>query len=125
MRLSEEVCAFGNATEVKGPRRFDFGIDDDNDPVGPFAPTAASDEVSGASTFADPRGHGLTGYYYKLPAGTELPPELGIHADGIDVGGSSPAGHHTIYPAVVITFARFRELVMSLPWERAGKVSPE
>ena len=44
---------------------------------------------------------------------------MGVHADGVDVGGPAPWGHRTIYPSLRMTVNHFDGLYLGLPWERA------
>ena len=44
----------------------------------------------GQSTFGDVNQAPLTGKYDKIPAGTNLPPGIGVKADGQDVDSDSP-----------------------------------
>jgi RHS repeat-associated protein len=118
----EDLYAFGNATEPKGARLSDLGVSSPDETVGPYSPTSAADEIPGASTTTDPAGSGLTGNYHRLPAGTDLPDGLGVHADGSDVGGLGPAGHRTIYPTAPMSYDEFQGLFKGLPWEWAGKI---
>jgi len=113
---------FGNASGPKAGRPSDFGISSSDETVGPFSPTAPTDDVPGASTFRDPATSGLTGHYWNIPADTELADGLGFHADGADVGGNAPFGHVTIYPTAGMTFEEFQGLVQGLPWEYGGKI---
>ena len=77
----------------------------------------------GASTFGSLDRVPLTGHYHRLPADTELPEGLEVVADGLCL----PAGslhlptHHTIYPLVAMSYDRFIELFLSLPWIHEGK----
>ncbi len=57
------------------------------------------EDPHGASAKGDPMSSPLSGHYHTLPAGTQLPPGLGIVGDGQDVGGSRAPTHHTIYPS--------------------------
>ena len=123
MHLDEDVFAYGNATEVKGPRLRDFGLAADEDLIGPFTPATPSDEIPGCSTFVDPACAKLTGYYFILSAGTQLPDGLAVHADGEDCGGLAPWGHRTIYPTLPMSFGEFRALVRELPWRRVGRMN--
>ena len=80
----------------------------------------------GASTFGDPIDPDRTeptGHFHRLAAGTVLPEGLEVIADGRDVlpGSLHPRTHHTIYPTVPMTFDRFVELYLDLPWQHAGK----
>lgn len=74
------------------------------------------------TTFGDPDQANLTGHYYRLPEGTQLPQGLAIKADGIDVeSGTFPPTHHTIYPTEEMAPDRFIRLLGALPWEYRGK----
>ena len=77
----------------------------------------------GASSFAELADCGLSGHYFMLPAGTELPEEIAVIADGLDGNAESthPRGHHTFYPTRQMKCERFIELFVSLPWQYAGK----
>ena len=87
--------------------------------VGPEAPAAAK----GASTFADVAKCSLSGHYFLLPAGTDLPDGLGVVEDGRDVWPASkhPATHHTIFPDQQMSWDAFVRLIDGLPWQYAGK----
>jgi hypothetical protein len=100
----------------------DFQVSSANDTVGPYSPSSPTDLSSGGSTFIDPKGSGLSGQYHMLPAGTEMPDGLAIHADGEDVGGPQPWGHRTIYPTAPMSVSEFGDLFLSLPWQWAGKI---
>ena len=123
---SEDLYHFGRspdgAAPIKGARHEDFGISNDSDVVGPYTPSAPTDEVGAASTFIDAERSGLTGHYYRLPAGTDLPEELAVHADGEDVGGLQPWGHRSVYPRIEMPYAQFQELFRNLPWEYLGRI---
>src|SRR5437773_300791 len=94
-------------------------VTDDANQVGPEHPPFPT----GASTFANPQMAPLSGHYHRLPAGTTLPPELGVIADGCDVMPDSVHGatHHTIYPSVKISAELFIQLFLSLPWQYGRK----
>jgi hypothetical protein len=114
-----DLFAFGNRS---GPKRPRTGIDvfpDAAGMVGPEGPT----RPFGASTIADLSKTHLQGHYYRLPAGTPLPPGLGVIADGRDVNSVNRHGpsHHTIYPAVAMTYTKFVELYENLPWQYEGR----
>ena len=78
----------------------------------------------GASTFARVRESGLTGHYWRLPAGTALPEGIGVVADGGDVVPVSPnaPGRHPIYPTRAMSFGEFVALYNGLPREYAGRI---
>lgn len=118
---AEQLYAFGNK-EAPRPVRLerDLELKDLNDIVGPFAPEHPTDLVLGASTFIDPQRAPITGKYHVLRPDAEIPPGLGVHADGEDVGGNAPWGHRTIYPTERMTAGRFIELVAGLDWEFVG-----
>lgn len=124
--MSEDLFHFGRspngAEPIKGARYDDFGISNDSDVVGPYSPSAPTDEVGAASTYIDAERSGLSGHYYRLPAGTELPDGLGVHADGEDVGGLQPWGHRSVYPTTQMTYEQFQELFQGLGWEYAGRI---
>jgi len=86
--------------------------------VGPESPPFPH----GASLFADPTRAPLRRYYHRLPQGTQLPPGLGLIADGKDVRTDSPhpENHYTVYPAVQMPMNQFVELAKKLPWQFAG-----
>jgi hypothetical protein len=115
-----DLFVFGS--KANGPRLPRAGIDlfpDDQGMIGPEDSASAK----AASTFADLRQCGLTGHFFLLPVGTELPEELGVAADGRDVrpGSEHAASHHTIFPNNRIAWQRFLELFQGLPWQYAGK----
>lgn len=77
----------------------------------------------GQSTFANVTESGLTGPYYRLPAGTQLPPGLSVVADGKDVYARSPHPntHHTIYNTVSMQADEFVGHIKTLGWQFHGK----
>lgn len=127
-RDPEQLHAFGNKERPRPPRlERDLKVESWDEVVGPFAPTAPTDEVLGASTYIDPFHPDvrLAGQYHRLPPDYR-PPEgsgLAIHADGRDVDDESLHGwgHRTIYPTEPMTAAEFAQRVVDLPWEHVGK----
>jgi hypothetical protein len=125
--IGEDLYHFGRSPNsdlepIRGARPSDFGDTGGTETVGPYTPTGPLDEVGGASTYIDAGRSGLSGHYYSIPAGTQLPDGLGIQADGEDVCGTAPWGHRTIYPTVPMTFDQFQELFRSLPWSYMGNL---
>jgi len=120
-----DVYAFGNRAGPRQPRIEGFNAAQGQQAdlaIGADGMLATSNESQGMSTFADPDQAHLTGHYYKLPSGTQLPQGLGINADGIDVeGGTFPPTHHTIYPTEAMPPGQFIRLLQDLPWEYGGK----
>jgi RHS repeat-associated protein len=118
--VSRELYAFGNTSQPRPPRaQQDFNLADESGDVGPEEPPSPR----GASAFGDPMQAPLTGHYHSIPRGILVWPGLGVVADGADVifGSSRPPTHHTIYPTVKMSFKRFVDLFLSLPWQYAGK----
>ncbi|MFC0625839.1 RHS repeat-associated core domain-containing protein [Kribbella deserti] len=112
-----DLHSFGNTThpgKVRVPA--DIEVDKDGN-VHPSSPP------KGKSTYSDPFHPDvkLTGHYWRLPAGTQLPDGLRVIADGTDVGGDQPHGHHTLYPTRSMKYDEFVSLYVSLPWEYVGK----
>ena len=67
-----------------------------------------------------------TGQVHRIPAGTELPEGLAVHADGEDivvngVKGTKSMGHRTVYPADPMTGDEFNRRFRSMGWEHVGK----
>ncbi len=87
--------------------------------VGPEMASSAH----GASCFADIDQCALTGHYFMLPAGTEMPEGIAVIADGQDINSESafPPTHHTVYPGQQMKVERFVELFVGLAWQYAGK----
>jgi hypothetical protein len=114
-----DLFSFGNSKTPREPRR---GKDMEIDSSDMVVPQGGSSPL-GASTFADPDCAQLSGHYFRLPAGTELPEGLEFVADGRDVIPESihQPTHHTIYSAVAMSYRRFVELFLSLPWIHEGK----
>jgi hypothetical protein len=123
-----DLYAFGNKTAPRPPR-----VEGVNTKPGQ-TPDLITDEngniipqedppgwPKGASTFSDPAKAPVGGHYHKLPAGTELPEGFGVKADGSEVGGPQPEGHHTIYPTEPMPGQDFVDQFNGLPWEYAGK----
>jgi hypothetical protein len=113
-----ELHAFGNASGPRPPRPQDMEVGPDGMLVPQSGPS-----TTGASTMGDPNEASLTGPYYRIPAGTELPEGFGVVADGEDVlpGSGNPRTHHTIFPTRPMTPEEFAEGFQSLPWTRAGR----
>lgn len=118
LTVPRNLYAFGNAGGPRLARRSDFGIEPDEEEVGPEEPPLPQ----GASTFADVESAPLTGHYHQLNAGVRLPAGLGVVADGSDVNPGSPhgPGHHTIFPAIRMLFNDFNRLFSGAGWTHAG-----
>lgn len=122
-----DLYAFGGSPEnnagPRAPRLFESDRGDIAvDAAGMVAPQHPP-FPQGASTFSDPDRAPLTGHYYGLPAGTQLPDGLAVIADGRDVSPASPLDptHHTIYPTRRMPYQAFVGLYTQLPWEYAGR----
>ena len=117
--LSVDLFAFGNQSRPRPPRANLDLFPDSGGMVGPITTWP----WQGASTFASLAHVPLTGHYHKLPRGTVLPQGIGVVADGMDVDPASLhlATHHTIFPAERMSFDRFVQLYLNLPWEYGGK----
>ena len=68
----------------------------------------------------------VKGQIYRIPAGTELPEGLAVHADGEDVvvngvKGTKSTGHRTVYPTEPMTVDEFNRRFRSMDWEHVGK----
>lgn len=96
------------------PEQKGFDLAAENGIVGP------TDPITGASAFGDPYASGLSGPYYRLPAGSELPEGIGIAADGYHVGGDHQRTHHTIYPVILMPADKFVRLFVTLGWLDEG-----
>ena len=119
-RTPVDLFVFGSRN--KGPRPPRVGIDifpDEQGMVGPEPPNSPT----GASAYGDTAQSGLTGHYYLLPAGTELPLGLDAIADGMDVRPDSlqKPTHYTIFPTQRMTAEQFLAAFERLPWQYAGK----
>jgi Tse2 ADP-ribosyltransferase toxins len=114
-----DLFAFGSKAKPREPRRDDDIYTDDEGNVGPEYP----DSACGVSTFANIDRCTLKGHYFLLPAGTELPDDLDVVSDGVDVQPESkqPPTHHTIFPTRRMSWNHFVELIEMLPWQYAGK----
>ncbi|MBR8832842.1 MAG: hypothetical protein DSM106950_02060 [Stigonema ocellatum SAG 48.90 = DSM 106950] len=108
------LYAFGNRKSPRPPRP-NIDIVVDKDLVKPTQPPV------GASTFGDIRYAPLTGHYYRIDKGTLLPEGLAVIADGEDVGGNHSPTHHTIYPALEMSFSEFVEKFNACGWIYTGK----
>jgi hypothetical protein len=113
-RLTITLYAFGNSKYPRLPRE-NKDILVENGLVRPTQP------LTGASTFADIQNIPLTGHYYKLDQGIELPSGLGVIADGQDVGGVHLPTHHTIYPTRPMSLTEFQEKFLACGWIYVGK----
>ena len=117
-RLTITLYAFSNNKSPRLPRE-NKDILVENELVRPTQPP------TGASTFADIQNIPLTGHYYKLDQGIELPSGLGVIADGKDVGGVHSPTHHTIYPTRPMTSTEFQEKFLACGWIYVGKKEPK
>jgi RHS repeat-associated protein len=127
--LSQDLFRFGYSPVgpnpgIKPPNSLDFGIDPEllstDTMVGPETPPLPN----GLSTYSDAIRSGLTGHYYGIPEGTQLPEGLNYVPDGLDVVPSSinPPTHNTIYPITEMPFLEFVEKIMNLPWTYIGRI---
>ena len=117
-RLTITLYAFSNNKSPRLPRE-NKDILVENELVRPTQPP------TGASTFADIQNIPLTGHYYKLDKGIELPSGLGVIANGKDVGGVHLPTHHTIYPTRPMSFTEFQEKFLACGWIYVGKKEPK
>jgi len=117
---SEDLYAFGGSTT--GPRAPRAGTDIPVNGNGNVVPQQLPNPM-GASSFGDVNNAPLTGPYWKIPSGTDLPDGLQVVADGVDVVPNStlPETHHTIFPVQPMSFEDFVKFFLNLPWELAGK----
>ena len=114
-----DLFAFGSKGIPRPPRRNIDLFPDLAGMIGPESPNKAH----GASLLGDPYRGMLKGNFHLLPAGTVLPDDLDVVADGPEVDPHSlhDPTHHTLYPAVAMSFDRFVELFNALPWKWAGR----
>jgi hypothetical protein len=82
---------------------------------------------NGMSTFDSPTN--FPGQHvYRPPAGSPLPKGFDVVADGLNVKGSQPIGHHTIFNTEVMPASTFNQTLTTvnnpagLPWTYFGKV---
>lgn len=116
-----DLFAFGSRSGPRPPRQ---GIDFVADASGMFGPEYPPFPM-GASLFADFQQAPVRGHYHRLVAGTVIPPDLSIVADGIDVLRNSvhPATHHSFFPTARITAQQFVDAFLALPWQYSGRKS--
>ena len=83
--------------------------------------------VRGASAFASPEeaSKHLNGWAHRLPAGSEFPEGVSVHADGRDVEGLRAPGHRTIHPTREMTLDEFRRKFESLDWQKDVKIKKQ
>lgn len=114
-----DLYAFGSKQRPRPPR---IGIDIFPDTSGVIAADTPP-HVTGASLFGDPLACPLAGHYHRLAAGIEIPAELGLIADGIDVDPNNlyPALHHSLFAVVAVTSTDFVAYFNNLPWQYVGK----
>ena len=118
------MYAFGNKTSPRAPRPGDVNLSDPNPTqIIPGQRPSATELPHGASTFGNPAEAPLTGHYWKLPEGTDLPAGMGVMADGSDIINGSPMRptHHTLYNTEDMTFDDFIQNFLNLAWEYVGK----
>ena len=118
--MPNDVYAFGNGA---GPTKIRAGTDVFPDASGKVSGQNSVQFPNGKSTFGDPLTAPVSGVYWKLAKGIQLPSGLKIKADGVDIFPNSPhpATHHTIYPCRDTKFDNLDEAISKLPWERAGR----
>lgn len=119
LKLTKDLFAFGSRAGPRPPRQ---GIDyvlDGSGMMGPEHPPFPA----GASLFGDPQQAPLRGHFHRLAAGTTIPPDLEIVADGIDINSNSihPATHHTLFPIRKMAPQQFVSAFQALPWQYSGR----
>ena len=120
MQIPEKLFAFGNASGPRAPRALqDFGLTDEKGTVGPEAPLTPQ----GASTFSDARQAPLSGRYYSIEKGLELPEGLAVTRDDqqADPQSRHRPSHYTIYPSRAMPYSEFTAKFLSLGWKYEGK----
>lgn len=128
-QTGKDLYAFGGKRDdgyPRPPRPGDFEVESPDDHIGPYRPETPGDVVPGASSYTSVEAgqvEGLTGQVFRLPAGTELPSGVGVHADGEDVGGQRPEGHRTTYPTERMSLADFQDRYQDLSWEWHGTIN--
>jgi hypothetical protein len=132
-RTQEDLFAFGGRREdgfPRAPRERDMHVSSPDDTVGPYGPPrSAADDIPGASTYNSVeagQAQGLSGQVFRLPADTDLPDGLAVHADGADIpGGRAPDGHRTVYPTKPMTLSDFQDQYSSTStgWQHHGTVN--
>ena len=128
-RTTEDLYAAGRADGTR-PVRHDRDFDVDSDTVivgGGPAPTSPNDKIKGVSNFASNEdvSREVRGWAHRLPAGSELPEGVRVHADGEDVDGYAVRGHRTIYPTRELTLDEFRRKLESLDWQKDVKIKKQ
>lgn len=120
---AEGIIMTGNAQNPRGPRpNIDIPVDEN----AMVKSQADVEWPKGQSSFISPeaaRDAGLTGQFHSVKGGIELPEGIGIIADGADVGGPNPAGHHTLYPTRDMPFEEFQEKIANIESKHAGKIT--
>lgn len=110
------------------PRTSDLEIENGADLVGLGPRPQSPDEtIRGVSTFTtyEQLADHCGGHAHRLPAGSELPEGLSVHADGADITGNAsgpPEGHRSIYPDRPMTHDQFVEKFQSMSWEYDRKI---
>lgn len=114
-----DLFAFGNRSGPRPPRQ---GVDFVPDSTGMIGPEQPPFPV-GASLFGNPQKAPLRGHFYRLAAGTAIPPGMEVVADGVDVYNSSahPATHHTLFPFVQMPSQQCVNAFVALPWQYSGR----
>ncbi len=114
-----DLFAFGSRSGPRPPRQ---GLDYVPDPMGMFGPEQPP-FPAGASLFADPKQAPLRGHFFRLAAGTAIPPGMNVVADGVDVHSNSmhPPTHHTLFPIVQMPSQQFVSAFLALAWQYSGR----
>ena len=119
-----DLYAFGNSTQPRAPRPSDVNLTDlDPTQIIPGQKPSSTNLPHGASTFGNPADAPLSGHYWKISEGSELPPGMGVMPDGSDMipGSPQPPTHHTIYNTDDMSFGDFVQNFLNLPWNYVGK----
>jgi RHS repeat-associated protein len=114
----------GPSPGPKGPRpNNDIKVDEAGNVKAQACDPANGVWPDGKSATVDPPRSGLSGTFYEVPSGTELPDGLAAVRDGAEVGGPHGPGHVTIYPTRDMPFEEFDTKCRTLPSEPKLKIN--
>ncbi|WP_405009075.1 polymorphic toxin-type HINT domain-containing protein [Kitasatospora sp. NBC_01539] len=120
---NEDRCFFAGAAKA---RPDDLPVDADGNIHPPTPEDLANLNVHGKSAYSsvDDLVSARLSAGQQIRSFSELPDGVGSIADGVNVGGTMPAGHVTLYPTRVMTRGEFDQLLTDGGWNNIGQKTP-
>jgi hypothetical protein len=113
------ACYFAGAAKA---RPDDLPVDADGNVHPPTADDLAALDVHGKSAYAsvDHLNNAGLSPGQQIRSFANLPDGVGAIRDGVDVGGTQPEGHITLYPTDVMPAAEFNQRLVEGGWSNVG-----